>query len=74
MPRGEWGGRLRLAAERFAIGPEAFWRLSLPEWRALAEGTAPEVLGRGGLEGLMAEHPDEDAGLPPSRDQRKERG
>ena len=59
MQRGEWGPRLRLAAERFGIGPEAFWRLSLPEWRALTEAAEPASLGRSALERLMAAHPDE---------------
>ena len=31
-----WGGMLRAAA-RLGLGPEAFWRLSLREWRMLTE-------------------------------------
>jgi uncharacterized phage protein (TIGR02216 family) len=58
MARG-WGERLRLAAERFGVEPEAFWRLSLAEWRALAEAGAPAAMERGALERLMREHPDE---------------
>ena len=59
MPAREWAARLRLAAERFGIGPEGFWRLSLPEWRALTEEDAPAVLGRSGLKALMEAHPDQ---------------
>ena len=62
MRRGEWAGRLRLAAERFGIGPEGFWRLSLAEWRALAEEDRPGALGRARLSALMAEHPDGEEG------------
>ena len=61
MPRGEWAGRMRLAAQRFGIGPEGFWRLSLPEWRALVETEPPAVLKRGELQRLMGEHPDDGA-------------
>lgn len=53
-----WGEMLRLAA-RMGVAPEAFWRLSLREWRMLTEaprGTAP--LGREGLRRLMEDWPD----------------
>lgn len=40
------------------IAPEAFWRLSLAEWRALTSGDAEPALGREALERLMAAHPD----------------
>lgn len=53
-----WPDLLRLAALRFQIPPEAFWRLSLAEWRALtAEGAAP-VLDRTGFEALTGRYPD----------------
>jgi uncharacterized phage protein (TIGR02216 family) len=55
-----WPGLLRLAAERFAVTPQAFWRLSLVEWRAL---TAPvpqaQPLDRAGLDALLAAFPDD---------------
>ena len=59
MPRREWDARLRLAAERLGVGPAAFWRLSLAEWRALSGCDGPEPLTRARLEALVREHPDE---------------
>ena len=53
-----WGEMLRLAAA-MGVAPEAFWRLSLREWRMLTEvprGTAP--MGREGLARLMEGWPD----------------
>lgn len=53
-----WGEMLR-AAMRMGMAPEAFWRLSLKEWRMLTEaprGTAP--MGRAGLTKLMEDWPD----------------
>ncbi len=49
---------LRTAAA-LGVGPEAFWRLSLAEWRMLTEA-APGVrpLGRGEFEQMMAAWPD----------------
>ncbi|MDK2747802.1 MAG: phage tail assembly chaperone [Brevundimonas sp.] len=47
------------AAVRMGVTPEAFWRLSLKEWRMLTEaprGTAP--MGRAGLAKLMEDWPD----------------
>jgi len=38
-----------------------FWALSLPEWRALCAARLPPAQGaltRGGLDQLLAEHPD----------------
>jgi uncharacterized phage protein (TIGR02216 family) len=49
---------LRTAA-RLGVGPEAFWRLSLREWRMLVEAplfAAP--LGRAALERMMEGWPD----------------
>jgi uncharacterized phage protein (TIGR02216 family) len=45
-------------AMRMGLAPEAFWRLSLPEWRALTEAPGQPALGRTGLEALIAAHPD----------------
>lgn len=53
-----WGGRLRLAL-RMGILPEAFWRLSATEWRALTRGDGPQTLGAAELEALIAAYPDE---------------
>ncbi len=55
-----WPTMLRLAVLRFGMTPEAFWRLSLSEWRALAGGEAGETMGRAGLEALMGAYPDEE--------------
>ncbi|MES2034495.1 MAG: phage tail assembly chaperone [Pseudomonadota bacterium] len=52
-----WPALLRLAALRFGLLPEAFWRLSLAEWRALTDQT-PDGLTRAGLGALMAAWPD----------------
>ncbi|MBU1522345.1 MAG: phage tail assembly chaperone [Alphaproteobacteria bacterium] len=48
------------AAMRMGVTPEAFWRLSLKEWRMLTaapRGTAP--MGRAGLRKLMEDWPDD---------------
>lgn len=53
-----WGEMLRLAAT-MGVAPEAFWRLSLREWRMLTQaprGTAR--LGREELARLMEVWPD----------------
>jgi uncharacterized phage protein (TIGR02216 family) len=48
-----WGEMMR-AAMRMGIAPEAFWRLSLKEWRMLTTGPAPAApLGRGELERMQ---------------------
>ena len=54
-----WGEMLRLALT-MGVAPEAFWRLSLKEWRMLtarAEGAAP--LRRAALDRMMEGWPDE---------------
>ncbi|QYF88342.1 phage tail assembly chaperone [Brevundimonas sp. PAMC22021] len=48
------------AAAMMGVGPDAFWRLSLKEWRMLtarAEAGAP--LGRGEMSLMMERWPDE---------------
>lgn len=53
-----WAEMLRLAM-RLGVAPEAFWRLSLKEWRMLTEAapaTAP--LGREALRRMMEDWPD----------------
>ena len=55
-----WGEMLRAAAG-FGVGPEAFWRLSLKEWRMLTEATGFQVgapMGRLDFETLAARWPD----------------
>jgi uncharacterized phage protein (TIGR02216 family) len=54
-----WPALLRLALQ-LGIAPEAFWRLSLAEWRALT--LAPgEALSRAAFEDLAWRFPDKDA-------------
>ncbi|HYD46337.1 MAG TPA: phage tail assembly chaperone [Phenylobacterium sp.] len=55
-----WAGLLR-AALALGVTPEAFWRLSLAEWRAVAGEAAPATT-RAAFEALAALHPDEDHG------------
>lgn len=55
-----WAGLLR-GALAMGVTPEAFWRLSLAEWRALA-GEAEVAPNRAAFEALAALHPDEDHG------------
>jgi uncharacterized phage protein (TIGR02216 family) len=52
-----WAGALALAL-RLGLPPEAFWRLSLKEWRALTAPPAHARFGRGDLGSLMARFPD----------------
>jgi uncharacterized phage protein (TIGR02216 family) len=54
-----WSAPLRLAL-RLGVPPEAFWRLSLAEWRALTETPPAPVLTRTGLSALIARYPDEE--------------
>ena len=53
-----WAAMLRLAVERFGVTPEAFWRLSLKEWRMLTAASEPAAMGRDELERLAARWPD----------------
>jgi uncharacterized phage protein (TIGR02216 family) len=55
-----WRAALRLAVQQLGLGPEAFWRLSLVEWRALTEAPAAPVLNRAALDALIARFPDEE--------------
>jgi len=54
-----WPRLLRLALQ-LGIAPEAFWRLSLAEWRALTT-TQGDALTRAGFEDLARRFPDKDA-------------
>ena len=58
--KAHWRAALRLAALDLAIPPQAFWRLSLAEWRALTEAPAAPVLNRAALDALVARFPDEE--------------
>ncbi len=50
---------MRLAA-RAGVGPEAFWRLSLKEWRLLTDAPADgATLSRGELERMAEAWPDD---------------
>lgn len=53
-----WAPMMRAAA-RLGVGPEAFWRLSLKEWRMLtAPEDGPTPMRRADLEALAARWPD----------------
>ncbi|URI16965.1 phage tail assembly chaperone [Brevundimonas albigilva] len=53
-----WAEMLRTAAA-LGIAPEAFWRLSLREWRMLVQAPAGAgPLGRTALERMIEEWPD----------------
>jgi hypothetical protein len=54
-----WAAPLRLAVQ-MGIAPEAFWRLSLAEWRLLTESPPQPVLTRSGFADLIARYPDEE--------------
>ena len=47
-------------AAGFGVGPQAFWRLSLKEWRMLMAGPeAVSLMGRAVLEQMAERWPDE---------------
>jgi uncharacterized phage protein (TIGR02216 family) len=54
-----WRAALRLATLQLAIAPEAFWRLSLVEWRALTEVPVQNIMPRSELAALLERFPDE---------------
>lgn len=53
-----WADMLRAAADA-GIAPEAFWRLSLKEWRWLAGG-AGGALPRDAFAALSTDYPDKE--------------
>ena len=54
-----WGEMLRTVAP-LGVGPEAFWRLSLREWRMLTDRPGvPGPLGRSEFEQMAEAWPDE---------------
>lgn len=59
--REPWASWLQAAVLRFGLTPEAFWRLSLCEWRALTRAVSgTEPMTRAGLEALLKQ--DREAG------------
>lgn len=57
--RPDWARWLRFAVFTLGLSPEAFWALTVAEWKALtAERNAPEPLGRSELETLLQAHPE----------------
>ncbi len=55
----DWAGALSLAL-RLGLTPEAFWRLSLAEWRALVAPLAPaRPFDRAAFAALAARYPDD---------------
>ncbi|CAN5321331.1 phage tail assembly chaperone [soil metagenome] len=55
-----WGAMLSDAL-RMGIGPEAFWRLSVREWRMLTEPQRAASMDRTVFERLASEWPDDGA-------------
>ncbi len=53
----DWAGMLR-AAVAMGISPEAFWRLSVREWRMLTVARGPRPMGRHDLDEMMRAWPD----------------
>ena len=53
-----WAEMLREGV-RLGVMPEAFWRLSVAEWRMLTERSRAGALGRNGFERLARDWPDE---------------
>jgi len=56
-----WQGWFALGVLRFGLSPDAFWRLSVLEWRALCASLGPGAMSppdRGVLETLMRRFPD----------------
>lgn len=51
-----WAAALNFAVRELGMPPEAFWRLSVAEWRMLTGATT--ALGRDELTALMARFPD----------------
>lgn len=55
-----WAGMMRAAAA-MGVSPQAFWRLSLREWRWLKAGAAGSAsMGRADLDEMMRRWPDKE--------------
>lgn len=64
-----WASVLRFGLGRLRLPPDQFWRLSLPELRALIGGLdAPVMANRQGLAALMALFPDTKPAKDPDDD------
>jgi len=48
---------MSLGLKQLRLSPDVFWKLTLPEWRALFDVSAP-ALARRDLETLMKLYPD----------------
>ncbi len=57
--RTPWSEWMREAALRFGLSPEAFWRTSVAEWRALLGGDAGAPMSAAEFERLRRIYPDE---------------
>lgn len=57
-----------MAQASFGVAPEAFWRLSLAEWRALTASAGAPILQRDELAALCARYPDQETIDEQSRD------
>lgn len=57
-----WTAWLRVAVA-LGLGPDAFWRLSLREWRALISPISGAVLTRGQFDALAHQFPDQEEKL-----------
>lgn len=58
---GRWPGWFALGVLRFGLSPDAFWTLSLAEWRALCAGLGPDAPpppDRQALDALINAFPD----------------
>jgi len=54
-----WGTAMTLGLSRLRLSPDVFWRLSLPEFSAMAGAFGqPAGLSRGEVEALMSRFPD----------------
>jgi len=56
--RSPWAGWLRRALE-LGLAPDAFWRLSFKEWRALTASAQAPALTRAEFDALARAFPDE---------------
>jgi uncharacterized phage protein (TIGR02216 family) len=55
IPFRQW---LQFAVAALNLDPDAFWALTVAEWRWLTEGAGADALTRQGLDALIALYPD----------------
>lgn len=53
-----WGTLLRSAVKHLGVAPDAFWRISLREWNAVAADQIDLTMTREHFEQLCARYPD----------------